>query len=128
MADRPSALHATRALLCPKGQRWIGALVAAQTAAHAHRGFSLLLVWKGPSFQRPCGNFLCFAAHGGRSRAIPYGARGEVAQSGPSSRPPAPPLIVGADGSWRGWLRHMECTARQRIIVSQRGSTPVSQL
>ena len=77
------------------------ALVAAQAAAHAHSGFSLLPVWKGPSFQRPCGNFLRLAAHGSRSRAIPHGARGKVAQSGPSihrSRPRGA-LIVGADTS-----------------------------
>ena len=56
------------------GQRWIGALVAAQAAAYADSCFSLLPVWKGPFIQRPCGNFLRSAAYGSRSYAIPHGA------------------------------------------------------
>src|SRR6516225_570325 len=70
MADQPSALHATRVRLSSHGQRWTGPLAAAQAAAHAHSGFSLLPVWKGSSFERPCGNFLRLAAHGSRSCAI----------------------------------------------------------
>src|SRR5262249_34455752 len=96
MADQPSALHATRVRLSSHGQRWTGPLAAAQAPAHAHRDFSLLPVWKGSSFQRPCGNFLRLAAHCSRSGAIPHGARGEVAQSSPSvrrSRPRGAPRL-----------------------------------
>ena len=86
MADRPGALHATRARLSSRPQRRIGALVAAQAAAHANRGFYLLPVWQGPSSQRSCGNFLRAAAHGGRSRAFPHGAGRKVARSYSSLR------------------------------------------
>src|SRR5262249_1714674 len=97
MADQPSALHATRVRLSSHGQRWTRPLAAAQAPAHAHSDFSLLPVWKGSSFQRPCGNFLRLAAHDSRSCAIAYSARGKVAQSVPSIPRLRRDLIVGVD-------------------------------